>query len=61
MDGRVLQEALTVEVKKLPTIETRMLESSCDRAHFVWRQYLRVTEFAGTVYFDEGNGVSVPK
>lgn len=61
MDGRVLQEALTAEVKKLPPIETRVLESSYDQAHFVWRQYLRVTEFAGTIYFDDGNGASVPK
>ncbi len=61
MDGRVLQEAFVVLPPKLPAIETRVLEISGDHERFVWHQYLRVTEFAGATYFDEGNGASAAK
>jgi arylsulfatase A-like enzyme len=61
MDGRVLQEAFVVGPTKLPAVKTRVVETARDGDRFVWRQYLRVTEFGGTVYFDEGNGASTPK
>jgi hypothetical protein len=38
-----------------------MLDASCDSSNTVWHQYLRVTEFGGTAYFDEGNGYSALK
>jgi arylsulfatase A-like enzyme len=61
MDGRVLFEALASETSKFTPIEVRSLETSCDLSNVVWRQYLHVTEFNGTTYFDEGNGFSAPK
>ena len=61
MDGRVLTEAMLPVTSKVPPIEVRTLEASCDSSNFVWHQYLRVTEFSGTTYFDEGNGYSAAK
>ena len=52
MDGRVLTEALvdeTAEEAKPP--ETQTLRAG----NGLWRQYLKVTSFAGRRYFDEGN------
>ena len=46
---------------KLSSIEVRTLDTSCDSSNTVWHQYLHVTEFSGTTYFDEGNGYSAPK
>jgi arylsulfatase A-like enzyme len=61
MDGRVLTEAMGPMPSKLSPIEVHMLDASCDSSNSVWHQYLRVTEFSGTTYFDEGNGDSAPK
>jgi len=61
MDGRVLTEAMGPMPSKLSPIEVHMLDASCDSSNSVWHQYLRVTEFSGTTYFDEGNGYSAPK
>jgi arylsulfatase A-like enzyme len=61
MDGRILVEALARVTPKFPPIEARTVETSCDLSNVVWRQYLRVTQFGGATYFDEGNGFSAPK
>jgi arylsulfatase A-like enzyme len=61
MDGRVLSEAMTAETTALTPIEVHTQETSCDLSNVVWRQYLRVTQFNGATYFDEGNGAAVPK
>jgi arylsulfatase A-like enzyme len=61
MDGRVLTEALAYETPKPSPIEVHTVEASRDLDKTVWHQYLRVTEFGGTTYFDEGNGYSIPK
>ena len=61
MDGRVLSEAMTTEKTTLTPIEVHTQETSCDLTNAVWHQYLRVTEFSGATYFDEGNGYAAPK
>jgi arylsulfatase A-like enzyme len=61
MDGRVLSEAMTAETTTLTPIEVNTLQASCDLSNVVWRQYLRVTQFSGATYFDEGNGSATPK
>jgi arylsulfatase A-like enzyme len=61
MDGRVLFEALASVTPKFPPIEVHTLETSCDFSNVVWHQYLHVTEFNGTTYFDEGNGFATLK
>jgi arylsulfatase A-like enzyme len=59
MDGRILFESTTVAVDlKRSPVEVRTLESSRFDEERAWRQYLRVTEFGGGYYLDEGNGVS---
>ncbi len=61
MDGRVLSEALVAETSKSPDPVSRTLNATRDLGATVWQQYLRVTEFGGTTYLDEGNGHSEPK
>jgi arylsulfatase A-like enzyme len=63
MDGRVLVEAAVhgADARTFPAIETHTLERAYDSQRFVWKQYLHVTEFAGAIYFDEGNGAMLPK
>src|ERR1039457_2295587 len=61
MDGRVLAEALTSETPKSPAPVAHTLDATRDLGTSVWQQYLRVTEFGGTTYLDEGNGHSEPK
>jgi arylsulfatase A-like enzyme len=61
MDGRVLSEAMVPTTTNIPPVEVHMLNASCDSSNTVWQQYLRFTEFAGTTYFDQGNGDSAPK
>lgn len=61
MDGRVLSEALSSGSFKIPPIEAHTLDTSCDLSNVIWHQYLRLTEFDGTTYFDEGNGSATPK
>lgn len=61
MDGRVLLEALQASAQAFPPIETRTLETSRDFDSLRWQQYLRLTEFAGAIYFHEGNGAQIPK
>ena len=61
MDGRVLAEAMVLTATNIAPMEVRMLDASCDSSNSVWHQYLRVTQFGDTTYFDEGNGYTVPK
>lgn len=61
MDGRILLEAMPLKPPKFPPVETRALQTGADLERSAWRQYLSITEFAGSVYFDEGNGASAPK
>lgn len=56
MDGRVLAEAMRDAPDKLPAPQTRTLESTGNNGKSIWRQSLRVTEYGGAVYLDEGNG-----
>jgi arylsulfatase A-like enzyme len=61
MDGRVLSEALTSGTSKSPDPVTHTFDATRDLGTSVWQQYLRVTEFGGTTYLDEGNGHSEPR
>jgi predicted AlkP superfamily pyrophosphatase or phosphodiesterase len=57
-DGRILLEAIAGSTMKLPPIEMETLEASREFEKSIWQQYVRVTKFAGTVYFTEGNGAA---
>jgi arylsulfatase A-like enzyme len=56
MDGRVLEEALVSGTPYREPAKTETLEASRQLGLFYWRQYLKITRFAGAIYFDEGNG-----
>ncbi len=63
MDGRVLSEAM-VNADQAPAAgktEANTIEGEKDFASGSWRQSLRISRVASTVYFDEGNGVFVRK
>lgn len=60
LDGRILSEAIVG--RKVPTISSQTkIESSRDGETFHWHQYLRFSAVGDVVYFDEGNGESIPK
>ena len=61
MDGRVLDEALTHGNPSAAKPASRMIKASRDLPLFRWEQYLKFTEYGGTIYFDEGNGEPVLK
>jgi predicted AlkP superfamily pyrophosphatase or phosphodiesterase len=61
MDGRVLEEALVGENPTAAKPVTQTIEESRELPLFRWRQYLKFTEYRGTLYFDEGNGEPTPK
>ena len=61
MDGRVLHEALVPSKATAPKVSEKKLEATRDLGLFRWMQHLKVSEVNGTVYFDEGNGGTVPK
>ena len=61
MDGRVLHEALVPSKAPAPKVSEKKLEATRDLGLFRWMQHLKVSEVNGTVYFDEGNGGTVPK
>jgi predicted AlkP superfamily pyrophosphatase or phosphodiesterase len=59
-DGRILSEAIVG--MKAPTISSQTkIEASRDGETFHWHQYLRFSAAGDVVYFDEGNGESIPK
>ena len=60
--GRVLREALTQPGNSPPPpCETRRLEASFRSIDSTWHQYLECSEINGVLYFDQGNGVLVPR
>jgi arylsulfatase A-like enzyme len=61
MDGRMLTEAFPESPAQFPPIEVHTLEATRAIGKTTWHQYLRVTEFAGAAYFDEGNGQAIAK
>lgn len=61
LDGRVLSEATTRAPKAFPPLESHSNQTSAELPAVVWHQYLRVTQFGGAFYIDEGNGAPVPK
>jgi arylsulfatase A-like enzyme len=61
MDGRVLTETFPESPSRFPPIEVHTLEATREMGKSTWHQYLRVTEFAGAAYFDEGNGQATAK
>lgn len=61
LDGRVLTEALNIPGPKIKSFETSRLEAKREHEHFVWHQYLNVTQLNGVVYFDEGNSFTTLK
>lgn len=61
MDGRVLSEAFVASPARFPPIEVHTLEATRELGKTTWHQYLRVTQFAGAAYFDEGNGQATAK
>jgi arylsulfatase A-like enzyme len=61
MDGRVLHEALVSGQTSDAKPSTKTIEASREWALFRWHQYLKFTEYDGTIYFDEGNGETLQK
>jgi arylsulfatase A-like enzyme len=61
MDGRVLEEALVNGSSPSEKPATTTIETSHDVGLFRWHQYLKLTQYAGRIYFDEGNGEPAPK
>ncbi|MHB8521464.1 MAG: alkaline phosphatase family protein [Limisphaerales bacterium] len=61
MDGRVLSEALTIRGPAISSFEPTRLTTESAHEHFLWHQYLNVTEVNGVVYLDEGNGYTTSK
>jgi len=61
MDGRVLTEAMTGAKDSPAPPQTRTLEAAADNGKSAWRQSLRLTEYAGAFYLDEGNGAVTGK
>ena len=61
-DGRILSEAL-ISTPEAPSAraETETLEATRDFPSGQWKQYLRISRFGDTTYFDEGNGAFMPK
>lgn len=59
MDGRVLVEALASGGEK-PAVKNFTLEAKRDLEKNGWRQYLDVSQVGTTVYFNEGNGGTIP-
>jgi hypothetical protein len=56
MDGRVLQEALVNGTASEMKPATKTIEATRELALFRWHQYLKLSEYEGVTYFDEGNG-----
>lgn len=56
MDGRVLSEAFVGAPPVTDAPEIQTLTSDMKNAEYSWHQYLKVSKYAGAVYFDEGNG-----
>ncbi len=61
MDGRILGEALAVDAPPVGQPATRRLEATHIAGHFVWRQYLKISQVNQTIYLDEGNGAVTAK
>jgi arylsulfatase A-like enzyme len=61
MDGRVLTEALINVSDSAPKVERRTIEASRLDSLIHWRQYLKFTTVGKAIYFDEGNGATIPK
>ena len=40
---------------------TQLVEASRELPLVRWHQYLKFTEYEGSIYFDEGNGENSPK
>lgn len=58
MDGRILSEAMTVEVSSQKP-ETKTIEATKHFRSGTWRQSLQISRIGSTVYLDEGNGAFV--
>jgi arylsulfatase A-like enzyme len=56
MDGRVVEEALTIPEAKIGSFEPNHIEATRNLGKKTWHQYLNFTEVNGVDYFDEGNG-----
>ena len=59
MDGRVLSEALTVEVPAMRPMESQRLTAQRQIRGGTWTQYLQISEVNGVRYLDEGNGAFI--
>lgn len=60
MDGRVLIEALINSSESAPKAERRTIVASRLDSLIRWRQYLKFSTVGKAVYFDEGNGTTIP-
>src|ERR1043165_5267550 len=60
MDGRILVEALNGPHDLSQKPETKTIEAHRRLELNLWRQYLKFTTLDEQIYFDEGNGESVP-
>jgi len=61
MDGRVLTEALISASESAQKAERRTIEASRVDSLIRWRQYLKFSTIGNAIYFDEGNGATIPK
>ena len=57
MDGRILQEALTVAPLPELVPVTKIIEATTP----TWRQYLTITTLGESTYLDEGNASPIPQ
>ncbi len=60
LDGRILTEALAAVDWDAPAPQAKRMEASRVLGTGTWRQFVETTEFAGRVYFDEGNAALEP-
>ncbi len=56
MSGRVLSEAFAQSDSPAPAVKRHRLDTRYRDDNLRWSQYLKFSEVAGVVYFDEGNG-----
>ncbi len=61
VDGRVLAEALKKLPPSLKPPHARQLEATHATKAGMWRQYLKITNYGGVSYCDEGNGSQTPR
>lgn len=60
LDGRILSEVIA-GVNAPTNSSQKTIEASRNGKGFHWHQYLKISTVGNAIYFDEGNGSSVPR